>query len=103
MLPASARPRGDTGAHTPERKDSRRALPDRARFRPRRSSRLSPTPVLNESDRLRLSRAMRSEEPRLNSSHVETSYAVFCLKKKKELEERLDALGGCAAVVDAQP
>src|SRR5207248_9872526 len=57
-LPASARPRGDTGAHTPERKDSRRALPDRARFRPRRSSRLSPTPVLNESDRLRLSRAM---------------------------------------------
>src|SRR5215471_14265685 len=25
----------------------------------------------------------RSEEPRLNSSHVEISYAVFCLKKKK--------------------
>src|SRR5690349_22154014 len=24
----------------------------------------------------------RSEEPRLNSSHVEISYAVFCLKKK---------------------
>src|SRR5437763_11039359 len=58
MLPASARPRGDTGAHTPERKDSRRVRPDRARFRPRRSSRLSPTPVLNDSDRLRLSRAM---------------------------------------------
>src|SRR5438874_8202383 len=29
---------------------------------------------------------MRSEEPRLNSSHVEISYAVFCLKKKKETE-----------------
>src|SRR5690554_7566145 len=26
---------------------------------------------------------MRSEEPRLNSSHVRSSYAVFCLKKKK--------------------
>src|SRR5437870_10443074 len=25
----------------------------------------------------------RSEEQRLNSSHVATSYAVFCLKKKK--------------------
>src|SRR5438874_9009235 len=27
--------------------------------------------------------AGRSEEQRLNSSHVEISYAVFCLKKKK--------------------
>src|SRR5690606_40119068 len=26
--------------------------------------------------------ADRSEEPRLNSSHVKISYAVFCLKKK---------------------
>src|SRR5580700_8467244 len=26
--------------------------------------------------------AFRSEEQRLNSSHVEISYAVFCLKKK---------------------
>src|SRR5690349_23404107 len=26
---------------------------------------------------------VRSEEQRLNSSHVEISYAVFCLKKKK--------------------
>src|SRR5690606_41513392 len=26
----------------------------------------------------------RSEETRLNSSHVKISYAVFCLKKKKE-------------------
>src|SRR5688572_31570413 len=25
----------------------------------------------------------RSEEPRLNSSHSQISYAVFCLKKKK--------------------
>src|SRR5690349_24158585 len=28
----------------------------------------------------------RSEETRLNSSHVEISYAVFCLKKKKTEE-----------------
>src|SRR3984957_11166504 len=27
-------------------------------------------------------RDLRSEEPRLNSSHVKISYAVFCLKKK---------------------
>src|SRR5256886_8470681 len=26
----------------------------------------------------------RSEEPRLNSSHSQISYAVFCLKKKKK-------------------
>src|SRR5258705_3009378 len=26
----------------------------------------------------------RSEEPRLNSSHLGISYAVFCLKKKKK-------------------
>ena len=26
---------------------------------------------------------IRSEEPRLNSSHVTISYAVFCLKKKR--------------------
>src|ERR1035441_6630107 len=26
---------------------------------------------------------LRSEEPRLNSSHLGISYAVFCLKKKK--------------------
>src|SRR4051794_41726616 len=27
----------------------------------------------------------RSEEPRLNSSHPSISYAVFCLKKKKDI------------------
>ena len=29
---------------------------------------------------------LRSEEPRLNSSHITISYAVFCLKKKKQSE-----------------
>src|SRR3712207_7679464 len=28
---------------------------------------------------------VRSEEPRLNSSHANISYAVFCLKKKKNI------------------
>src|SRR5439155_6001987 len=32
----------------------------------------------------RLDRRQRSEETRLNSSHVAISYAVFCLKKKKD-------------------
>src|SRR3989475_7854601 len=35
---------------------------------------------IRESARL----AARSEEPRLNSSHSQISYAVFCLKKKKK-------------------
>src|SRR5207249_11997298 len=30
----------------------------------------------------------RSEEPRLNSSHVSISYAVFCLKKKKKKKKK---------------
>src|SRR5690554_7702027 len=30
----------------------------------------------------------RSEETRLNSSHVRISYAVFCLKKKKKRQSR---------------
>src|SRR6266496_5819781 len=33
--------------------------------------------------------AGRSEETRLNSSHVEISYAVFCLKKKKKMNNIL--------------
>src|SRR5690625_6611934 len=30
-------------------------------------------------------KAVRSEDTRLNSSHVAISYAVFCLKKKKRI------------------
>src|SRR5438874_7007708 len=30
----------------------------------------------------------RSEDTRLNSSHVEISYAVFCLKKKKKKTDK---------------
>src|SRR5206468_6220126 len=32
--------------------------------------------------------APRSEEPRLNSSHDQISYAVFCLKKKKKTKKQ---------------
>src|SRR5256885_5234223 len=33
--------------------------------------------------------AFRSEEQRLNSSHLVISYAVFCLKKKKQSAQTL--------------
>src|SRR5258707_9912761 len=36
----------------------------------------------------------RSEEPRLNSSHANISYAVFCLKKKNVLLHPLSMLPG---------
>src|SRR2546430_12846046 len=36
-----------------------------------------------------LLRWTRSEEHTLNSSHSQISYAVFCLKKKKERDHRL--------------
>src|SRR5688572_31763864 len=39
-------------------------------------------PVRMHSDRVLLHQ--RSEEQRLNSSHSQISYAVFCLKKKKK-------------------
>src|SRR2546430_10462056 len=38
-------------------------------------------PVLVQFLRQRV--PLRSEEPRLNSSHSQISYAVFCLKKQK--------------------
>src|SRR5215471_21548864 len=40
--------------------------------------------------RAAISAAARSEETRLNSSHVEISYAVFCLKKKKKKKRGTD-------------
>src|SRR5207253_9421052 len=40
--------------------------------------------VMNSKEGTELFEEMRSEEQRLNSSHVAISYAVFCLKKKKK-------------------
>src|SRR5438874_5283263 len=40
-------------------------------------------------------RVSRSEETRLNSSHVEISYAVFCLKKKKTNDRPVEHVLAC--------
>src|SRR5690349_23064101 len=39
-----------------------------------------------------LATALDRKSTRLNSSHVEISYAVFCLKKKKKKEEHTSQL-----------
>src|SRR5690349_22146649 len=57
----------------------RTAEPDGPRRPPRSSAPSTSSPP--RSDR---------KSTRLNSSHVEISYAVFCLKKKKELAVRLN-------------
>src|SRR5690349_22137057 len=41
-----------------------------------------------EYDAVLLARAGDRKSTRLNSSHVEISYAVFCLKKKKKKKEK---------------
>src|SRR5690349_12209752 len=69
-------PRADHANHSPARNIS--APPQR---RPRSSS-----------DR---------KSTRLNSSHVEISYAVFCLKKKKSLQSFLHQKDETSATVDA--
>src|SRR3712207_8647200 len=38
--------------------------------------------TVEANQQLGLAPDLRSEEPRLNSSHANISYAVFCLKKK---------------------
>src|SRR5690349_23607531 len=50
-------------------------------FRSRPNSLLGPHPCVNPVGSL--SRRRDRKSTRLNSSHVEISYAVFCLKKKK--------------------
>src|SRR5690349_10828739 len=58
----------------------------------------------NESDVVLLSEsAARSESTRLNSSHVEISYAVFCLKKKNPGLTDSDVADVCEAVLDLVP
>src|SRR5204862_8355487 len=57
----------------------RSSTPRRIDRRPRASARRAPArcarPTIDSTDR---------KSTRLNSSHVEISYAVFCLKKKKK-------------------
>src|SRR5690349_23489658 len=68
------------------------------------SDELRNEPELNQIDRLRLGKQVDiaasadtgdRKSTRLNSSHVEISYAVFCLKKKKSATEGLSAPAGC--------
>src|SRR5690606_41460200 len=46
------------------------------------TERTTPDRILRHGRDRRLDLRCRSEETRLNSSHVKISYAVFCLKKK---------------------
>src|SRR5690349_23489917 len=58
--------------------DGGRGLPTcRRRWAPRRAWRRTLYPADTDQDR---------KSTRLNSSHVEISYAVFCLKKKKKTQ-----------------
>src|SRR5690349_23832555 len=60
----------------------------RVRSRPRAPCPTRPRAVPGP-DRLRRQRRRRPDRKstRLNSSHVEISYAVFCLKKKKKIKQ----------------
>src|SRR3989442_4666047 len=42
--------------------------------------------LAGDRDRILASQAKDRKSTRLNSSHVRISYAVFCLKKKKQLD-----------------
>src|SRR5690349_24198643 len=70
------------------------ALPISRRGPPRRGGRVRRSPRATRSGRRRrrprrwASRTDR-KSTRLNSSHVEISYAVFCLKKKKKKKTKL--------------
>src|SRR3712207_8713442 len=64
-LRRAARPRARIGARQPAREESEKETPDEFPFR-------QPGPA--HPDR---------KSTRLNSSHANISYAVFCLKKKK--------------------
>src|SRR5256886_4574428 len=74
----------------------------------RLNARLRPFPSLRISDRCGMRRRRDRKSTRLNSSHSQISYAVFCLKKKKNTvcNELLSDLpveaGVCTAFRDFQ-
>src|SRR3712207_6928921 len=78
---------GADAAHAPRRR-ARSAGDARSRGRPRRAvleeaavaRRTLPEPTASPADR---------KSTRLNSSHANISYAVFCLKKKKNIPDKL--------------
>src|SRR2546430_5747113 len=74
----------------------------RSRYFPTRSrTRREETPSTNRLGRaVLLTHVVFSEDrksTRLNSSHSQISYAVFCLKKKKATEPGIGATGGVAS------
>src|SRR3712207_7877861 len=77
--------RGDSG----RRVRQRRALlqPDDGARRDGRRGRALPAGVAPPAEELHRERARRDRKStRLNSSHANISYAVFCLKKKKKTD-----------------
>src|SRR5690349_23722448 len=53
-----------------------------------RTASAAPSHVVREPDKARVRlRVVDRKSTRLNSSHVEISYAVFCLKKKKNKDK----------------
>src|SRR5690349_24129635 len=83
------RSRGPAGERPPEGRNRVRVEYDRAR-RARRAEASAATAARTARAGLRhpgpdsdLRHQADRKSTRLNSSHVETSYAVFCLKKKK--------------------
>src|SRR3712207_8277443 len=93
-----------TGRNRPDRLpeqggDLRPAAPRRGRDAA--DDRCSPAPRLIETPRMRTVSADRGDEhedrksTRLNSSHANISYAVFCLKKKKTNTTHIYTITNC--------
>src|SRR2546430_4293267 len=56
----------------------------RAHFRPEFLNRVDDTIIFRSLDEKQLAQIVDRKSTRLNSSHSQISYAVFCLKKKKQ-------------------
>src|SRR3712207_7225774 len=71
--------------------DRRREQPLRAAPGPRAHGRAVPLDPAGEGQERRPLGALDRKSTRLNSSHANISYAVFCLKKKKKRKTRQQA------------
>src|SRR5690606_40373821 len=101
--PGGLQPRDLRGLSPGQCAVRREAGADAARRRPGLGARLPPDPAGGAAARARralparllparsdaLVRPADRKSTRLNSSHVKISYAVFCLKKKNESQEKL--------------
>src|SRR5690349_21883797 len=83
LIPVAVHVRGeDALAQVPAR------IGEARRERRRRREREHPAPA-DRGREIHVERAVDRKSTRLNSSHVEISYAVFCLKKKKKTKHQL--------------